>query len=198
MGRGEGDEKRNRSGRGGGSDDARGGPGVGDGAGSGAVVIGASDASWASLTGCRPDSTRERPEATRDPAAPLFPPAPRPGLHPAPARPSPQPAAPRARHVPRGSGCPPRDQIPFPLPDKPLQPLRLLLPPVSRPPLDPASHACPRGERGGGGAVGAGGSLPTGDREAETKAVRYHRTAKAAPSPAEPLTRSLGDYPHPK
>lgn len=56
----------------------------------------------------------------------------------------------------------------------------------------------PVGSGEGGGAVGAGGSLPTGDREAETKAVRYHRTAKAAPSPAEPLTRSLGDYPHPK
>lgn len=71
-------------------------------------------------------------------------------------------------------------------------------PPLSRSSLDPASHTGPREERGAGKPVGAGRSLLTGDRERETKAVRYQCGAKAAPSPAEPLTRSLEDYPRPE
>lgn len=77
-------------------------------------------------------------------------------------------------------------------------------PPAPPPPassgLPVAPGFClPRGSPwGDGGAVGAGGSLPTGDRETETKTAKYHCTAKAAPSPAEPLTRSLGDYPRPE
>lgn len=71
--------------------------------------------------------------------------------------------------------------------------------PVSRRPQprclrDRSAHRLPRGT------PGAGNSLPrepAGNREAETKAVKYPCSAQAAPSPADPLTRSLGDYPGP-
>lgn len=153
-------------------------------------MTGAADAGTASLTESRPDSTREQPEPTRAPGAPLLPPA-RPCL------PSSPTGDPTRAARPAWVSLHSRPPNPLPSPTNPSSSAAFCLLRSPDLPWILLPTRVPVGSEVGG-AVGAGGSLPNGDRRAETKAAKYQCPAKAAPSPLEPLTRSLGDYPHPE
>lgn len=160
----------------------RGGPGWEDRAENVPAAIGAYDTAWLHLPGVVPIPPLPLgSEPTRDPAPALITRPPRAATLP-PAHPS--PAAPR---VPRPAWIALRSRGPSPSSPSHDAPS----PAACRIAPRTASHA---------GLPGAGNSLPrepAGNREAETKAVKYPCSAQAAPSPADPLTRSLGDYPGP-
>lgn len=124
-------------------------------------------------------------EPTRDPAPALITRPPRAATLP-PAHPSPLPS-PAAPRVPRPAWIALRSRGPSP-------------PSPSHDTPSPAACGIAPRTASHAGLPGAGNSLPrepAGNREAETKAVKYPCSAQAAPSPADPLTRSLGDYPGP-